>query len=81
MVNLLPAVYSLSGLALMDLSGAVNIRGPLGNILGFSDFDADKMSLEFGRLSKRSTVLISTLISGCRSLPAISRACKLVCGS
>lgn len=52
MVNLLPAVYSLSGLALMDFAGAINIRGPLGNALGLSDFDADKMSLELGQIEQ-----------------------------
>ena len=52
MVNLLPAVYSLSGLVLMDFAGAINIRGPLGNALGLSDFDEDKMSLELGQIEQ-----------------------------
>jgi hypothetical protein len=36
----------------MDFAGAINIRGPLGNALGLSDFDADKMSLELGQIEQ-----------------------------
>ena len=52
MVNLLPAVYSLSGLALMDLAGAVNVRGTLGGILGFGNFDGDQFDLELGQIEQ-----------------------------